>query len=320
MLADKNTDPAAFAPVPETVDAPPAYTRVFRATTDPLPAEPLKQDEPSSSKAPDPPLPVIDEPVEPVKASGSFITPPANYVAIRDTHGEVKGSWTIDTSLARPAFLRPTLEDPSSPTPSSSSTPPPQPQGFFSKLFNMGPGVHDKYAGSTPHLKLYSTHGKVDANVRVVRGSSRSLPARLDVRSTHGAVKLTIASRGKQRLNIVAVSTHGSVEVFLPRDFRGLVRHRTSYGSFTTSPAIDAQLNTFSMEKGVGTSFIGDWSTIDFSRWSADFVEGANGPYASSGSDDWPVDMLTIDSTYGSMKIKYNNEREWSLFSALTSS
>lgn len=35
-------------------------------------------------------------------------------------------------------------------------------------------------------------------------------------------------------------------------------------------------------------------------------IEGSTVP--SSGSNDWPADMLTIDSTHGRFIIKYNDE------------
>lgn len=126
------------------------------------------------------------------------------------------------------------------------------------------------------------------------------------------------------------MSSHGAIEVRLPRDFNGLVRHRTKYGAYVPSNEIAAQSNTFSVEKGVGRTFIGDWNTLDFSRvpgidqadsgdddaTMASAVEqmmfqerGAEGnTVPSSGSDDWPADMLTIDSTHGRLRVKYTDE------------
>ncbi|KAF8323280.1 hypothetical protein DL93DRAFT_666040 [Clavulina sp. PMI_390] len=254
---------------PESTDVPPSYVH---ATVSRFP-----QGEASCST------------LKPVEQMKPFITPPTNYVSIRNVRDSVKGSWTIDPTLPRPPFLPPSpvvlISSPSMGSTISEANAQ-QSQGFLAKLLNSnGPGIRDKYPGPEPHLQLYSTYGKVKANVRVVRGSITSLPARLDARSSHGSVKLKIASRGSQRLNIVAVSTFDKVDVALPRDFRGLVRHRTLRGSYKPSSAIAANSNTLSMERGVGISFI-----------------------ASSGSDDWPVDMLTIHSTFGSMKIKYNDE------------
>lgn len=128
--------------------------------------------------------PVIRANQEPVPPSPPFVTPPTNFVFLQDTHNAVKGSWTIDTSLAPPpSFLRPDV----------APSPPPTP-GFFQRLASFIPQSQEKYPGPTPNLKLKSTHGKVDANVRVVRGSKESPPARLDVRSQHGSVRLAIVS------------------------------------------------------------------------------------------------------------------------------
>ncbi|KAF8323281.1 hypothetical protein DL93DRAFT_672695 [Clavulina sp. PMI_390] len=303
MLVDK-VDTPDHLDQKETTDVPPAYVRAPDVNGTPLPTEPSSLGDPSRPflDAPLPPLPPL-EPVEPTKI---FTTPPTNYVSLRSTRDSVKGSWTIDSTLARPPFLRPAANDPSSSTPPTTPSTPQEPKGFFSKLFrgHIGTTVQDKYNGPEPHLKLYSTYSRVEANVRVVRGSRISAPARIDARSIYGSVKLNIASRGAQRLNIVAVSGHETVEILLPRDFRGLVRHRTQWGSYKPSQAVASQSNTFSVEKGVGTSFIGNWSEIDFSRWKVDFADDNT----SSGSDDWPADMLTVEATYENIKIKYNDE------------
>lgn len=124
------------------------------------------------------------------------------------------------------------------------------------------------------------------------------------------------------------MSPHGTVEVVIPRDFNGLVRHRTIHGSFAPSDAIVTQSTTFSVVKGVGRTFIGDWTLLDFSGVTGGSQDGDNGAamasamermtsevsetdgtsVPSSGSDDWPADMLTIDSTHGKLNIRYNDE------------
>jgi len=179
--------------------------------------------------------------------------------------------------------------------------------------------------GPTPNLKLKSTHGKVDANVRIVRGNANSKPARVDVRSTHGSIRLAIMFRGTQRINIVAVSSHGAIEVFIPRDFVGLVRHYTKHGRFLPSDEVTARATTFSLENGEGQTFIGDWHSLDFSKASdvdkkkdrddqaivaamEKMMYEAEG-VSTAGSDDWPADMLTIDSAFAKLKVSFIDEQ-----------
>lgn len=120
---------------------------------------------------------------EPVAPSPPFLTPPANFVSIVETHNAVQGSWTVDTTLpAPPSFIPPiSLAAPSNP-------------GLFRRIASFFPETPDRYVGPTPNLKLKSTHGRVDANVRIVHGGANLKPARLDVRSTHGSIRLAIVS------------------------------------------------------------------------------------------------------------------------------
>lgn len=271
---------------------------------------------------------------ESVLPSPPFLTPPANFVSIVETHNAVRGSWTIDTTLPPPpAFVRPV----SSPARSN--------PGLFRKIAFFFPETPDRYVGPTPNLKLKSTHGRVDANVRIVHGSANLKPARIDVRSTHGSIRLAIVSihhdrfqfclstkliccqmsRDAQRLNIVAVSTHGTLEIFIPRDFVGLVRHRTKHGRFIPSDDVTACSTTFSFERGEGQTFIGDWRSVDFSNApDADerdpddsaivaamekmSLDGAAG-VSATGSDDWPADLLTIDSAFSKLKVSFIDEQ-----------
>ena len=129
---------------------------------------------------------------ESVLPSPPFLTPPANFVSIVETHNAVRGSWTIDTTLPPPpAFVRPV----SSPARSN--------PGLFRKIASFFPETPDRYVGPTPNLKLKSTHGRVDANVRIVRGSANLKPARIDVRSTHGSIRLAIVSIHHDMISIL---------------------------------------------------------------------------------------------------------------------
>lgn len=132
-------------------------------------------------------------------------------------------------------------------------------------------------------------------------------------------------SRGTQRINLVAVSEHGTIEVFIPRDFVGLVRHRTKHGRFLPSDEVTACSTTFSLERGKGQTFIGDWHSLDFSN-SLDHMDSKghdDGAIVASiermtdevdgvsttGPDEWPADLLTIDSQFAKLKVSFIDEQ-----------
>ena len=75
-------------------------------------------------------------------------------------------------------------------------------------------------------------------------------------------------SRGKQRVSIKCQSHNGAIKVLLPRDFTGLVGYRTHNGSTLFSPAVKGCTTTFSLTRGVGKCFIGDWQHAEFSPQS----------------------------------------------------
>lgn len=190
----------------QPVDQPPPYAYYTTIPETQLP------EEPSSNRAVPPPAQSTSRSPEPIPASPPFVTPPANFVSLIETHKAVKGSWTIDTALApAPAFLQ-------SASSSSLPSPPPTP-GFFQRLMSIVPDTSEKYPGPTPNLKLKSTHGRVEANVRVVRGSSESAPARLDLRTTHGAIRLNVVSVHSLTLNNQLRTSHQVID-FLRRSRR----------------------------------------------------------------------------------------------------
>lgn len=71
-------------------------------------------------------------------------------------------------------------------------------------------------------------------------------------------------SRGKQRVSIKCQSHNGAIKVLLPRDFTGLVGYRTHNGNTLFSPAVKGCTTTFSVTRGVGKCFIGDWQHAEF--------------------------------------------------------
>lgn len=71
-------------------------------------------------------------------------------------------------------------------------------------------------------------------------------------------------SRGRQRVSIKCRSQNGAIKVLLPRDFTGLVGYRTHNGTTLFSPAVKAATTTFSVTRGVGKCFIGDWQHANF--------------------------------------------------------
>jgi len=64
-------------------------------------------------------------------------------------------------------------------------------------------------------------------------------------------------------------SHNGAIKVLLPRDFTGLVGYRTHNGNTLFSPAVKGCTTTFSVTRGIGKCFIGDWQHAEFSPQTA---------------------------------------------------
>lgn len=180
--------------------------------------------------------------------SNPFLTPPTNYVSVVEGNSAVKGSWTIDTSLHPPLSLLAPLPNPDE---------------------------------VRPNLRLDCSNGSINANVRFVEGDGQPR-ATIHASSNNGSVRIAVVSqshlspvtiqlitlsqmsRGKQKVSIRCTTLNGSIKILLPRDYNGLLGYRTHNGSTLFSPAVKAEMTTFSVQRGVGKGFIGDWRGANF--------------------------------------------------------
>jgi hypothetical protein len=101
-------------------------------------------------------------------------------------------------------------------------------------------------------------------------------------------------SRGKQRVSIKCQSHNGAIKVLLPRDFTGLVGYRTHNGNTLFSPAVKGCTTTFSLTRGVGKCFIGDWQHAEFSPQSttASITAASSGPSPTVSPTDTAAQHL----------------------------
>ncbi|KAF8308226.1 hypothetical protein DL93DRAFT_1952241 [Clavulina sp. PMI_390] len=165
-----------------------------------------------------------------------FLTPPTNFVSVVEGNGAVKGSWTIDTSLSPPTALLA-----------------PIPAGLDIR----------------PNLSINCSNGAINANVRFVRGDEQ--PRGLVSTVTHnGTIRVAVMSRGQQRVWIRCRSSNGAVKVLLPRDFNGLFAYRARNGTVNWSTGVNAAKTTFSLDRGVGKGFIGDWANANLDGLNSD--------------------------------------------------
>ena len=106
-----------------------------------------------------------------------------------------------------------------------------------------------------------------------------------DTKSSKGQVRLAV--------RLFTRSYNGSVQVQLPRSFRGPIRIRTINGSTHFSAAMQAHLKTFSELDHVQRSFLGHFNP---SQWDI--------------GSPWEGDELSIESKNGSVKVSYDDESQ----------
>jgi hypothetical protein len=206
-------------------------------------------------------------------------------------HDVIKGTYVIDPSLFVPAsFLAP----------------------------------HPESSGPRPNLRVRTENGGIDIDVYVVLGTRPGMGARaglkapervlIQAESTNGSISLRPvrptpllsprrsldASTHFQRnhtsvpLTLTATSENGGVQVFLSRNFRGVVTQVSKNGTLKTSDAMNAHVSHFSEAHGRRTLFVGD-------------MDPALGGWDASG-DHWLGDTVIVESVNGPVKLGWIDE------------
>lgn len=192
---------------------------------------------------------------------------PSNYVSISRHNGSVKDTWVLDPALVIPSSLLPPLSA-------------------------------DETEDTRRNMNLKASNGAIEADITIAPFSksedSKSPNSRrttIHAKTSNGGVKVKVhdASTPRLPLYINAYASNGSVNIHLPRSFRGLLSIRTSNGSSKFSAEASGHLTTFSDVDGTRRCFIGDYSDM---------------------TDSWEGDEVVAEAKNGSVKIVYDDEEQ----------
>ncbi|KAL1681072.1 hypothetical protein EV122DRAFT_206471 [Schizophyllum commune] len=136
-------------------------------------------------------------------ANASSSLPPSKFVSVTRRNNAITGTWTIDPTL-------PSL-----------------------------PGV----AQPTSDVYIQSTNGRIAAEVTVVPHATKDTArkTRMDLKTTNGAVKLTVHAPERYKrtpLYLAEHTTNGAVTLILPRSFVGPLTASTTNGRVKLSDGI----------------------------------------------------------------------------------
>ncbi|KAG6830227.1 hypothetical protein H0H92_001667 [Tricholoma furcatifolium] len=192
---------------------------------------------------------------------------PTNNVSICRKHGSVKGSWLVDPVLRLPSMLLPPL-------------------------------LPDETEESRRNINLQSSNGEVYADITLapvdwsVDKKGPKKRTTIYAKASNGSVKLKLhAPKSALRLpfQLKIDASNGSVQIYIPRSFNGLLSLKLSNGSTKFSTQLSNNLTTFSDVDKIHKCFIGDFSTI---------VEG----------EEWSGDEIIVEAGNGSLKMWYDDE------------
>ncbi|PVG03198.1 hypothetical protein CPB86DRAFT_749327 [Serendipita vermifera] len=195
-----------------------------------------------------------DEPHAESQEGASTVELPksSNHVNIFKQSGAITGTWVIDTNLPVPlALIQPS-----------------------------------KTKANADHLSLVTKCGAIDATVylRTINGKKASL----HIDTQCGQVTVRIPSRvDYQPFKLHAVTRTGAMYIWLPRDFRGPLKHTAKCGSILFSDEVQKNLTTY----GSHGSFVGGWEGSGFSDY-----------------EGWLGDEVDAMSSCGIIKFSYADE------------
>lgn len=166
-----------------------------------------------------------------------YPAPPSNLVGIAKSYGAVKGTWVVNTDLAVPEALLPSLSDLGSPK-------------------------------ERPNLHLSTATGEIKVTIYLASTTRRK--AKINLSTGYGAVEAHVLHRdNKQPFNLVVFSSYGNMKITVPRDFVGPLRCVTGWGEITYSEELQKNVMTLSKDM----AFVGDLGRsgfVDFESWKGD--------------------------------------------------
>ncbi|KAK7046445.1 hypothetical protein R3P38DRAFT_2873838 [Favolaschia claudopus] len=189
---------------------------------------------------------------------------PTNFLSLHRSNTPIKGVYVIDPTIKIPPPMLPPL-------------------------------AQDETEATRRNVYLQTSNGTVDVELFVVAGTSGGNEVKqkvnMFVRSSNGAI-ITKLHAGpipsRPPINLTALTSNGSVNIHLPRSFRGPLTIRTRNGSIRFSDALNADLTTFNEVNQTRRCFIGDF---------ADWTE-----------EGWAGDEVSIESSNGSIRLQYDAE------------
>jgi len=147
----------------------------------------------------------------------------SNYLECMETDRAIKGTWTIDSSLAIPSSV---LEQ----------------------------QQWDESEGPRPNLNLDCKNQGIKGQI-VLCGPADDV-VYLRVNSEYGALDLKVDNQTKQRTQMNFVTRYRGVTVYLPPDFTGHIECETKYGAVTFSNQVAQNVTRFSNHHGKHLAFL----------------------------------------------------------------
>ncbi|TFK31750.1 hypothetical protein BDQ12DRAFT_693605 [Crucibulum laeve] len=240
----------------------------------PTPESPADDPPPSYTTQLNTNTPVVGS-FEPQLAGSSTLTlppplKPSNFVTTTRTNRPIRGTWLIDPTLAVPAaFLPPLAEGETEETRSN--------------------------------LYLSGTNGSIAADVTIAAqrtSDTKRNRVLLYAKSTNGIVTVklhdpvpTVTARFPF---IATVSSHnGSVNIHVPRSYRGPLTLKTKNGRAYFSEELEQHLSLQIETNGLHRSFLGEWT--------ADCEE-------IDGMKSWTGDEIDAKTQNGNINIQFDDE------------
>ncbi|KAJ7751544.1 hypothetical protein DFH07DRAFT_826354 [Mycena maculata] len=253
------------AAVPD--DFPPAYSDSKPNST--------PKSQPPRAQLPMPPLPLPTS--SPTSASGPSApsnVKPTNFLSLSLDNSTIKGTYVIDPAISIPPLLLPPLAPDETEATRKNAFLHTNNGTIDVDLFVVGSGGEDAKPKGKVHMLLKSSSGRINARLHA------SAPVRPPI-------------------SLSAHSSNGSINIRVPRSFRGPVTVRTQYGSLKFAGELGAAVTTLNEVNGTHRAFIGD-----FSDWVGG--RGVHGDNKGVGEDAWPGDAISVETSNGSVRFQFD--------------
>ncbi|KAF8427657.1 hypothetical protein L210DRAFT_3652516 [Boletus edulis BED1] len=228
---------------------------------------------------PDEPPPSYSPHIEsPPIASGSTLssTPtykskPTNFLSLSNSDSSICGEFVIDPSIRIPSSILPPLRQ-------------------------------DDTEDDRKNLNLRSQNSSVNADIWLLGtpssqdpesaiGADKPRRTTIALISDHGSIRAQVHTLDDAApFLLTARANHGTIRLAVPRSFHGLLSLSTRHGSTSLSDTLVENATQLSQIDDTRRYFIGDFQALGEVAWEGDLVE--------------------LDATHGSLRVKYIDEVE----------